>query len=520
MKNFQIPAFSILFCLFLGAGINLFAQVDQDELSKNLGPVVFINYEGPHSRIETRAQIRNIGYALGLQVRDGAGRGGSSNRYFVIHSVSPLDGNKLDADIFGLGVDTGVDHIRNLRWIVQGYLEAAYGYAERDAAVIAEYVTIYNAVYRGDRNYFGGRYKTPVIQNLTPERAGISIRFDEWPGRTLMLIPLGTGGLSSVDTTSLTGERVVDEMRKEDDRGVDSRRGMVDLKEREAAEAEQSAAVKREAIREEERRIAEERAANNRDRDRIAGEQRQNQEDAAAGRKTPEEAAQKDQELADNQKEADQKSEELDEREDQLAAKRESADQDEAFSERKTEEAQREREDIAKDQQALIDQENAQGGPGILGALIEKSDTSIGRLVKLSPASKEELKRSPLETLNVRTLTFLNGKILAIAGENKGNGAIRLIEISGDSLEMAKQGDDDISPNSLLWVNGSDLYAINVYQDKLYIARFNSDLVRQARSAVEVHPYASVVVNGNYLLTQRGDGSAVLLNPGDLGEAQ
>ncbi len=138
----------------------LFAQVNQSEL-ENLGPVEFINYEGPYSRIETRAQIRNIGYSLGQVIKDGTARTGASGRYFVIHSVSEQDGFKLDADIFGLGPDVGVDHIRNLRLIIQGYLEAAYEYTERDAALIAEYVTIYNAVYRGDIGYFGSRYKNP-----------------------------------------------------------------------------------------------------------------------------------------------------------------------------------------------------------------------------------------------------------------------------------------------------------------------------------------------------------------------
>jgi hypothetical protein len=102
------------------------AQVNQSELGP-LGTVEFLNYEGPYSVINTRAQIRNIGFVLGQAVRGGSERSGALGRYFVIHSMSGEDGRKLDADIFGLGVDVGVDHIRNLRLIIQGYLEAAYG---------------------------------------------------------------------------------------------------------------------------------------------------------------------------------------------------------------------------------------------------------------------------------------------------------------------------------------------------------------------------------------------------------
>ncbi len=50
-----------------------------------------------------------------------------------------------------------------------------------------------------------------------------------------MVIPLMTGSagsLSAVDTTSITDENVIGEMRQQDDMGLGDRREMVDLKER------------------------------------------------------------------------------------------------------------------------------------------------------------------------------------------------------------------------------------------------------------------------------------------------
>jgi outer membrane protein assembly factor BamB len=142
----------------------------------------------------------------------------------------------------------------------------------------------------------------------------------------------------------------------------------------------------------------------------------------------------------------------------------------------------------------------------------------LGRVVVLNPGNGQELRHSPLTTVNARALTVAGGKIIAIAGENRGNGAIRLIEINRDTLEMVKQGDDDIAPQSLLWVNGNDLYAISASGDNLYLSRFNTDLERQARSVVTVHPYAGVIFSDGSIITQRSDGSAVLLNPADLSE--
>ncbi|MDR1046337.1 MAG: hypothetical protein LBL64_01035 [Treponema sp.] len=503
-----------------------FAQVDQAELEQNQAPVVFINYEGPQSRIETRAQIRAIGYGLGLSARDG--QTGAGNRYFVIHSVSPKDGDKLDSDIFGLGVDTGVDHIRNLRTIIQGYLEGAYNYSPGDAALLARYVTIYNAVYRGNGDYFGGRYKQAVVGYLSPEKAGISIRFDEWPGQTLMLIPLGPGGagsLSAVNTSSLSDSSVVEEMRRQEDRGIEDRKEMVDLKEREASEAEQRAQVQREAIREEERRIAEERSQVNQERNETAGAREETRQELAQGTISPGQAEARNEEIDRREQANEEKSQELDKREDDLADRREEARQTEEFAEQKSEEAQQEREEIAKDQQEIIIEEASRpqiAEAGILGGRIEVQGSSVGRLLSLQPGSGTELKRSPLDTVNLRTVVMLDGRILAIAGENKGNGAIRLIEIDGSSLEMAKQGDVDILEGSPLWVQGNDLYAIALSGEggsqSLYLARFDTGLKQLARSTVTVHPFASVIFQGDYLATQRTDGSPLLLKPADLSE--
>jgi len=525
MPNCAFLRFRTLIAIIILAGISTvsFAQVDQDEL-RDLPPVVFINYEGPHARIDTREEIRQIGVVVGQSISSSE-RGiaptlaamsveqrreysyrfnaGALNRYFVIHSVSGAEGSKIDADIFGLGVDTGVDHVRNLRTIIQGYLQSAYNYNAADAALLAEYITIYNAVYRGNWDYFLNRYKTPVIGNLTRERAGLSIRYDEWPGRTLIVIPLGIGGLSAIDTSTISDRRVIEEMRQQDDQGVPSRQDMVDLKEREADEAEQRAQAERDAIRQQESQIAQERQD-------IEQERRQTQEDQAAGRITDEQAR-------GAQEDLDRREDAVQQRESELGQRSEDAQRLDDFAEQKAEEARQDREGIARDQQTAIAEETG----GIIGVTIERvSPTTMGRLVRLNPATGREIRRSPLNVVHVRTVAFIGGRIIAIAGENTGTGAVRLVEINQNSLEMAKQGDDNIRTGSLLWVNGNDLYALTLTDNKCYLGRFDTNLALQAKSAVAVHQEASVTIQQGRLLTQKEDGSVLILNPSTLAEMQ
>jgi hypothetical protein len=533
IDRFFPAARGLLFLFGILRALSLPAQVNQNELEQNQAPISFFNYEGPHARIETRAQIRNIGYVLGQAVRGGNNSPGTRGRYFVIHARGPEEGTKLDADIFGLGHDVGVDHIRNLRLIIQGYLEGAYGYSAQDAALLAEYVTVYNAVYRGNWEYISSRYKGPVTAELDQERAGLSIRFDEWPGQTLMLIPIGIGGpgsLSALDTSVVGDPRVVEELRKDEDRGVDLRQDMVDLKEREAEEAEQRAQELRQEAAEEQRQIDEERQQLEEDRQQAEQPRREQAEREQPGqaeaRQEPgetepgreaEPASQEPREPAAREEELNRREEELDRRQEAVDQKQEEVRQNEEFAQQKREEAREEREDIAADQQALIDQGIPLEAQGLITVILNGPDSPLGSFVRIDQTGKE-LRRSMINTVNARTVLEIDGRLIAIAGENRGSGAIRLIEADNRTLEMKAQGDDDIHPQSLLWVNGTDLYAITVTEGKVYLGRFNTGLERQARSEIQVHPFAAPLFRDGLILTQRPDGSALILNAQTLGE--
>jgi hypothetical protein len=636
-------------------------QVNTDELGKGQATVEFFNYEGPVTRIDTRAQIRGIGYTLGTEVRAGAARSGAENRYFVIRGASAPEGTRLDADIFGLGAGVGVDHIRNLRLILQGYLEGAYNYSAQDANLLAQYITIYNAVYRGNWRYFNTTYKQSVLRYLTADNAGLSVRFNEWPGRTLMLIPLGigsAGSLSAIDTTSISDSTVLDELRKEGDLSIDQRKDMVDFKEREAEEAELEAMRQQQEIAEEAARLAEERAALEAEQERIAQEQAQAEAAAAQGQVSPEEAEQAAQELAAQEAAAQQREQELLEQEAALAEQRAQAEQLEAFAEQKRDEAQQDRETIAGDQQGRIDaagrgqviaeaepedpsrgvpgsaeqaegevgeagenretgatgentgsdessgedaaqdagdesaagedgsdqetsadetsndEQRAEAGnaetvtdeavdeegsaedtvveednedagaaetspetdaedtgdeqqeqsflavenaqvPGVIGMALAGSTTPLGSVVKINPASGAELKRTTLNTINIRTVVLVDNQIIAIAGIGATQ---RLVAIDPNTLDVLYQGEDEIHQESLLWVNGQDIYGLIVFEGNCYLARFDTALTRQAQSEIRIHPYGTLLIQENMLSTQDAEGKAVLLDPIDLVE--
>jgi hypothetical protein len=356
-------------------------------------------------------------------------------------------------------------------------------------------------------NFLGSRYKNPVMDNISRERAGLALRYDEWPGQTLMLIPIGTGlggPLSAIDTAAISDSRVIDQLREEPDMGLDQRRGMVDILEREADHAAQEAAISREAIQQEEQRVAQQQEQLRQEQQQIRQEMQQPDADQQV--------------LAERQEDAARQQQELQQRQEALNDRIQETERQEAFAEQRTTEAQQQRQEIAQDQQILIDREPPPPvREGILGVAILNQDSPLGRLV-LVDSTGMVTRQSPLNTVNTRTVTLINNRIFAIAGEDRGTGAIRLVEINNNTLELQVQGDIDITPGSLLWVNGQNLYAIINNGSDLKLARFDTDLALQSTSLINLHPFASVFFFDGFLITQRSDGSAALLDPVNLNE--
>ena len=139
--------------------------------------------------------------------------------------------------------------------MISGYLEKAYGYSESDASVLSEFVTYYNAVFRNDFEYIRGRYAEAVLKHLSPEKTGLSTRYQDWPGKSQILIPIteeatGKASLSSLDSGELTHEKVIEDLKKEVTKGIEPRKEITELKEKALEEEQKKIEKEKEVISE------------------------------------------------------------------------------------------------------------------------------------------------------------------------------------------------------------------------------------------------------------------------------
>ncbi|MDC7222368.1 MAG: P83/100 family protein, partial [Spirochaetales bacterium] len=128
-------------------------EVAEDEFL-NTEPIEFINYEGPYDIINTLDQIRGIGEVLGQDVDPDVSLSAEYGPYRIVHSFQPEIETGLDGDILIMGGSSQVDSVTNLRYIISGYLESAYGYERDRAFTLAVFITYYNALHYQKIDHF------------------------------------------------------------------------------------------------------------------------------------------------------------------------------------------------------------------------------------------------------------------------------------------------------------------------------------------------------------------------------
>lgn len=499
---------------FLAFGAVLSAQtVAEDELRSVGGRTIeFINYVGPHARIDTLDEIRGLGAALGRAVKTGAARAGGESRYSVIRVRDPSTAAGLDADIIILGPDAGVDHIRNLRHILGAYLEEAYGYSRSDGFLLATFLTVYNAVYRGNLEYFGKTYKPAVLTHLSAQNAGLSVRYDEWPGRSRIVLPITAraGSAGRVDTGPITDKTVVESLKEESGTAaLPERREMVDLKERELAE-------QKAALEEDKARVAREEQAASDEKTRAEAARAELEKDKAAAQGPEQEA-----ELTRREAEVAAQEKAAAENEAAVAAAKEEVAKEEAAVAAKEAEIAEDRKAVAEDQKAQIAQEvaaKAEAAPrgSVLLDLVDPN-RPYARLALVDLAGGKYLKTGEMNTLRADSLLDVGGAFVAVAGRAEGSGAVRLVLLDLETLSAKVTGTVDVHPETGVWKEGAGVLAVASDGGKWVLGLFDpATLELKLKSETAVSPFTFLRVLPEGFVVAGAGGGLVLLNKADL----
>ena len=537
---------TILSIILIFLTVNMFSlEVSKTELQNisNETAIEFINYTGPHNVIDSVSSIRGIGSDLAKNIASNPlefTKTNNTEKYYVIHAVDSSQKEKFDADIIFIGNNATVDHITNLRRIISAYLSTAYNYSQEDADTLAVFITVYNAVYRGDFESFKNKYKDIVISNLSEKNCGLSVNYKDWPGNSQIVIPLfdvNSGGLSTVDTSVISDSKVVNSMKEDDDKNIESRKNMVDIKEREAENASEKAQNAQKSVVEEQKKAEEEKLKTQQKENEATEAQKQaeqaqqqadekqkiadeNPDDMQAQQEATEaqkQAEQAQQQADEKQRELEEQQQNQQEQEEKVQEAKDEAREQQALADKKQTEAQSERKEIANDQKEVLKKEAEQAKMPVEYAIIIADETQLlSKLVKFNKETGEIIKNSPVQVIRNRTVYDSANNYIAIAGEESGNGAIKLVTIDKESMEITGESEYKIAAVSVLVQENDEYYCVTNENGKYFAAKFANDLSLKQKSSVQVMSSTPITITDTGIVVTNADGKLTILDKSTL----
>lgn len=507
-------------------------EVDKNELNTTGNEIIeFINYTGPHKVIDSAQAIKEIGSDLGKDISlSVSSTNGSNEKYYVVHSVTSESKDQLDADIIYIGSSANVDHVDNLRRIISGYLQSAYNYSEKDANTLAVFITVYNAVYRGKLDTFKSKYTEDVVKNLSSENCGLSTNYKDWPGKSEIVIPLfdvKNGGLSTVDTSVIADSKVVDSMQEDEDRNIDSRKDMVDLKEREADESSEKAqeaqkeAVQEQKVLNETKKEAEEAKKEAEEAKKEAEEAKKVAEENPNDKKAQETAKEAEKKAEEATAKAEEKQQQVEEQQKKTDDAKEAAKEAQEIADKKQNEAQTERKEIAQDQQEIQQEKIAEAKANTeYGIIIVDEENLLSRLVKFNSDNGEIIRKSPVAVIRNRTIFEVGSEgseqFISVAGDNAGNGTIKLVLMDQDNMEITRESNETLSEDSVLVKDGDDYYCVIDDNGKWVVAKYNAELSLRYKSSIAVKSSTPITITKSGVVVTDSTGQLMLLSKTDL----
>ena len=568
----------ILFAaLIILISVSAFAlEVDTDEIRSP--EIVFRNYAGTAHKPDPFNEIREIGIILARGVK----KSGDNTlfRYHMKYSIYRATGTdeegKLAADILSIDQGASIDHIKNVRRIIASYIKNMYGYSDAEARSIALYTTYYNAVHRSDMEYFSGKYRKAVLSRITKENAGIARAWDQWPGKTKILIPLTADKKrgKGIDPFAISDKDTRDAVNR--DGKIPERKEMVDLRKK-AIEDEKKAIDKT-------KKNLEGKEQSLKTREKQTAEKRENLEDKKNTIEKKKENLKKDEERAKTITDPEKKKEtaerisrdkqiiEKQEQQVKEEEKKQNADEQNLDAEKqktgkqkqevtKQEDQLREKKRETLEEEKKLQDDKNKGTTGTKAEGTSETKTVTEEIKKLDEreknldrreekmrqeAQEENLFASKLYYLKVMeylegghynndlyminpaikkvlfksTVTNICGSrydifadgIVVITHRGSHTTGHRLTIIDRNTLQALRTGEDSVFWRSFIEIRDGYIYAITWDNGVHYLARFDRDLRMVAKSKEKVSENTFITFFENYIYINREDKQVMVLS--------
>lgn len=519
MKHLLFSLVSIIFIFN-----SLFSQNVAKKEINSVDKVKFTNYSGPVNVREPLKDIRNIGSYLSKEVKKSDDLTSNyAGKYKLIQVKSESD--KFSADMILLTKSAKVKNIKVLRHIIAAYLVEQYNIDTDEAMTVSLFLSYYNAVYRGDVNYFSSKYDKNVIEKLDSDKLGLSTQYFDWPGKTQIVIPI-TVGLngddkdSKVDPFAISDPKVREEIRKDED-NLGANKDMLKIKEKEFDKRKDNLKDAQTDI----------------DKKKADLEKEKKEFEDKKDEMTPEEAAKKEKELKDKEKDLTKgedkiqaaKNELLSNEKDLEKHKNEILKEENKLLEKKvleTEKLTKKLKDKEKALEKLEDKiKSKKRDKNMFGNYLyylkvkdymEQGHYNNEMLMIHAKTGKVKFKSELSNICGRRCDVFADG-VVVITHKDIHEREHYLALLDRKTLKLKKTGTVNIFWRSFIEVRDGKIYAIIEEEGKFFLGMFDKNLELIARSNVRTNENTFISFMGDNIYVNSNDNQTIeVLNAKDL----
>jgi hypothetical protein len=453
-----------------------------------------------------------------------------------------MDTGLYNADIFSIDKDAKVDHIKNVRRIIASYLENAYEYSYADAYLLATFITYYNAVHRGEMDFFSKKYKPVVLRYLNRENAGIARRFDQWPGNTRVVIPLVREiGAGPAGATELSDKKVIETLREQKDKGIPERKEMVEFREKEVKKQEEKVSEIQDEVDEKEEKLRQKKEEIEQKKEEISEKERQLQQTEPEQREERKQEIEREkEELARQEREARKEKQGIEEQKQKIEQTREQIEE-------KKEAIEQEKEQIQEDRERLKKEEEIAREPGKTLDKMEELEKTVeeqrqklqqkqedkifqdlfyylkrlnyttgghydNEMVVIDAETRMVVKSSPLKTISGRNYALFERGIAVIARENRKQGVHHLVLLDREELKPISIGRENVFWRSFVEQREGEIFTIIMEGKNFYLARYNEKIEMTAKSSKPVYSDTFVSFYKNFIYVNAPDKRIMVLD--------
>lgn len=516
--KYMLVLITILFFFSNAFGVN----VAEDEIKKSRR-VVFENYKGGVKGVSVKELI-DAGRSLASIMEDK-----TVKKYLQYSVVRVLPSEELfGADIIYISDQSKIKHINAIRFILAGYFSQKFGYKYGQAYTLAVFTTYYNAIHRGDLDYFSKKYVGDLFA-FTTENIGISTKYYEWAGKTELIIPTKVSILGEKPNLGEIGkEDVIRELKKQDDLGLDERKEMVDIRKKELEE-------ERGEIEKKEKELQEKREELEKRKEEISRkeEELKAKEDVSKGEisKIEEEKrkiSEEEKSLEAEEERLEKAKEEVKKEEEEIKKEEERIKKDEELLERKDdlakkeEELKKKEEELKKKEEEVASQEK--GNRIIVGDKMyylkklgfRPEGHYDNRMFLIDINDMKIMKQSSFTNICGFKYYVYGEGVVVIGNTGSHSDKHFLVLLDVNTIDPLIVGKDDIFWRSFIEFNNDFLYAITIVNNKYYLGKFDKKLNRVGISDVEVHPDTFITFYKGKIFINDKDKNIIVLDEATL----